>query len=324
MSVVITKAVPANLVQECLGGTHTDVIQGPDGAEWNQEEAKPHLAKCQALVTWGFIRVDDDLLQHAPDLKVVANIAVGYDNLDIEALTRRRIWATNVPTAFAAPTAEVALGLMLSVMRRMSESERYVRAGEWEGAIPGRFDGPSLTGKTLGLIGFGRIGQEVAKRANAFGMKVLYYRRSRAAQEVEHQYGASLAPLDHLLEHADVVSLHVPLTDSTRHLIGGATLRRMKPTAYLINTSRGKVVDEQALIEALKEKVIAGAGLDVFEQEPEVPTELLELPNVVMTAHIGGASIEGRREAQRTALQNVHSVLTTGSPLTPINHVAST
>lgn len=315
--VLITKAVPVDLVQEVLTGI--EVVQGPDGTAWGAAEVRPHLPDCEALVTWGFLRVDEALLDDAPRLRIVANIAVGYDNLDLAALEHRGIWATNTPTDFAVPTAEVALGLMISVMRRIAEGERYVRAGAWRAPVPGRFDGPSLAGKRLGLLGFGAIAREVAVRARAFGMHISYHARRRVPEEVERSLGATWLPLGELLAASDVLSLHVPLTDQTRHLVDAAALARMKPSAYLVNTARGKVVDEAALIRALREGRLAGAGLDVFEGEPEVPEALLELPNVAIAPHLGGASIEGRRAAQRTALANVRAVLHGGEPRTPVS-----
>lgn len=315
--VVITKAVPEDLAREVLDGF--EFVQGPTGTAWGAEEVWPHLADCEALITWGFLRVDAGLLERAPRLRIAANIAVGYDNLDVAELTRRGVWASNTPTDFAVPTAEVALGLMISVMRRIAEGERYVRAGAWHAPVPGRFDGPSLAGKRLGLIGFGAIGREVAVRARAFGMDIAYHARHRAGVEVERALGATHLPFDELLATSDVVSLHVPLTPDTRDLIDAGALARMKPTAYLVNTARGRVVDQAALIAALRSGALAGAGLDVFADEPEVPAALLELPNVAIAPHLGGASIEGRRAAQRTALANVRAVLRGRDPLTPVN-----
>ena len=315
--VVITKSVPDDLVREVLDGF--DVVQGPTGTAWGADDVRPHLPDCEALVTWGFLRVDAALLDHAPRLRIVANIAVGYDNLDVATLEGRGVWATNTPTDFAVPTAEVALGLMISVMRRIAEGERYVRAGAWHAPVPGRFDGPSLAGKRLGLVGFGAIAREVAVRARAFGMDIVYHARRRADDQLERALGATWLPLDDLLAVADVVSLHVPLTDETRHLVDARALARMKPTAYLVNTARGRVVDQAALIGALRDGALAGAGLDVFADEPEVPEALLELPNVAIAPHLGGASSEGRRAAQRTALANVRAVLHGGDALTPVN-----
>jgi glyoxylate reductase len=317
--VVISKAVPDVLARDVLDGF--EVVQGPTRREWTLDEVRPHLATCSGLVTWGFLRVDDELLDAAPALRVVANIAVGVDNLDLEALALRGVWATNTPTDFAAATAEVALGLMISVMRRVAEGERYIRAGSWHAPQPGRFDGPTLVGKTLGLVGFGTIAREVAARARAFGMDVAYHARHRVAEDVEQRYGATYLRLTDLLRAADVVSLHVPLTASTHHLIDARALATMRSSAYLVNTARGRVVDEQALVAALREGRIAGAGLDVFEHEPRVPAELLELSTVALSPHVGGAAIEARRAAQRTALRNVRSVLAEGLPLTAVNRL---
>jgi len=316
MKVVITRAVPNDLVEDELAGYR--VTQGPPGIGFSQEALLPVLGDADALVTWGFIRVDAALLDLAPDLKIVANISAGTDNLDIPELTRRGVWATNVPDAFTVATAEVTMALMLSVMRRVTEGERFVRAGQWHASEPGRFDGVTLQGKRLGLIGFGRIAKEVAKRAAAFGMGVGYFARHREAQDVEEALGVSYRPFEILLGESDVVSLHVPHTEMTHHLIGADQLAAMKPTAYLVNTARGKVVDEQALMAALDQGDIAGAGLDVFYNEPSVPEPLMRLPNVAVTPHLGGATREARREAQRLALTNVRLALRGEQPPTPL------
>lgn len=316
MSVVITRAVPADLVAEELPGR--DVVQGPAGVGFAAADLHAQLPAAEALVTWGFVRVDAALLDLAPRLRVVANIAAGTDNLDVPELARRGIWATNVPDAFAVATAEVTMALMLSTMRRISEGERYVRGGLWHASEPGRFDGATLLGKRLGLVGFGRIAREVARRAGAFGMEVAYHARHRAAPETEAELHAAYLPLGELLAASDVVSLHVPLTPDTHHLIGSEELAAMKPSAYLVNTARGKVVDEAALIAALEAGAIAGAGLDVFHEEPSVPDTLLRLPNVAVAPHVGGATREARREAQRHALRNARLVLDGEPPLSPL------
>lgn len=317
MTVVITKMMPEALVAQELPGV--DVVQGPDGRAWSREQVIPHLAHAEALITWGFLKVDDELLSHAPNLKVVANAAAGVNNLDVPALDRHGVWATNVPDAFAVPTAEVAIGLMVSLMRRISEGERYLRAGEWKEIEPGRFDGVSLAGKRLGLVGFGRIAREVARRATAFGMEVLYTRRGGVEGDVSDDGNATYRSLDELLETADVVSLHTPLTEETHQLIDASRFAKMKPTAFLINTARGKVVDQDALIDALASGRLAGAGLDVFADEPRVPARLLALDNVVVTPHLGGASVESRRESYRQALENVRLVLEGREPRSPVN-----
>jgi len=316
MTVVITRAVPDDLVAAELAGF--EVLQGPAGVGFSEDALHAAVQGADALVTWGFARVDEGLLDLAPRLKIVANIAAGTDNLDVPELRRRGIWATNVPDAFAVSTAEVAMALMLSVMRRISEGERFIRDGRWHASEPGRFDGATLQGKRLGLVGFGRIAREVAVRAAAFGMEIGYHARHRAAPEVETAARASHRPLSALLAESDVISLHVPLTAETRHLIGAAQLAAMKATAVLVNTARGQVVDEPALIAALEAGTIAGAGLDVFHDEPSVPDSLMRLPNVAVTPHLGGATREARRDAQRHALQNVRLVLTGEPPLSPL------
>lgn len=318
--IVITKAVPRELVDELLAGH--DVVQGPDGAEWMPEDASPHLAGAEAMVTWGYIRVDGALVDNAPDLAIVANIAVGADNLDRDALADRGIWATNTPEAFAVPTAEVALALMLGVLRRTSDAERYLRAGHWQRAEPGRWDGRTLAGKVLGLVGFGQIGQETARRALAFGMRILYHSRRQVPAEIERAHQAEWTTLEDLAARADVISLHTPLTPETRHLIDDRILRLARPRAVLINTARGRVVDQDALIRALREGRLAGAGLDVFADEPAVPAALLELPNVMLLPHVGGAAIEARAAAFRHALENVVEVLAGRPPLSPVNRPA--
>lgn len=315
--VVITKAVPEEVVREALG--EMPWVQGPQDREWSAEEVGPHLAACEGLVTWGFARVDARLLDRAPSLRVVANIATGVDNLDLGELARRGIWATNAPGVFAVPTAEVAIALMLGVMRRTSEAERHLRNGLWRAATPGQLDGPSLTGKVLGLVGFGNVARETARRALAFGMAITYFSRRRAHPDVEAPLQATWRPIEPLLRQSDVVSLHLPLTPDTHRLIDARALSMMKPSAYLVNTARGRLVDQAALLTALQEGQLAGAGLDVFEDEPHVPPALLMLPNVMVTPHIAGAGLEARRHAQRLALENVRRVLAGQVPLSPVN-----
>lgn len=315
--ILITKAVPPEMLEELLAGH--EVVQGPSGAEWMPEDAAPHLPGAEAMVTWGYIRVDGALVENAAELAIVANIAVGTDNLDLEALAQRGIWATNTPNAFVVPTAEVALALILGVLRRTSDAERYLRAGRWRRAEPGRWDGRTLAGKVLGLVGFGRIGQETGRLALAFGMRIIYHSRRRAPAEVEAALRAKWTTLEELAARADVISLHTPLTSETRHLIDERIFRLLRPQAILVNTARGRVVDQDALVRALQEGRLAGAGLDVFADEPAVPGELMELPNVVLLPHIGGAATEARAASVRHALENVALVLAGRPPLSPVN-----
>lgn len=229
-------------------------------------------------------------------VKILANYGVGVSHIDLSACRRASIVVTNTPGVLTEATAEIAILLMLMVGRRAGEGERQVRAGEWDGWAPTRMIGADVTGKTLGLVGFGRIGQATARKAHhGFGMRVLYYSRKRASAEIEAVTGGiHCASLEQLLESADFVSLHCPGGAETRHLLNAARLDRMKRSAFLINTARGEVVDEMALAEALRNRVIAGAGLDVYEYEPRVPTALLGLENVVLLPHLGSATLETR------------------------------
>ena len=251
------------------------------------------------------------------DLRVIANMAVGYDNVDVEAADERDIIVTNTPGVLDETTADVAFMLLLAAARRLGEGERLLRAGGWEWWGPKQLMGRDVWGKRLGIVGFGRIGQAVARRARGFGMEILYHNRSRKA-EVEREIEARYMHLDDLLEAADFVSIHTPLTPETTHLIGAAELDNMKPEAVLVNTSRGPVVDEAALADALAEGRIFAAGLDVYENEPEVHPRLLELDNVVLAPHIGSASVETRDRMAVLAAENLAAVLRGESPKTPV------
>uniref|UniRef100_A0A7V4TFI1 D-glycerate dehydrogenase n=1 Tax=Candidatus Caldatribacterium saccharofermentans TaxID=1454753 RepID=A0A7V4TFI1_9BACT len=254
--------------------------------------------------------IDREVMEAAgPNLKVIANYAVGYNNIDVEEATRRGIMVTNTPGVLTETTADLAWALMMSVARRIVEADRFVRAGKFRGWEPMLFLGTDVYGATLGIVGFGRIGQAMARRALGFDMTVLYYDLQRVPEDVERQYRARFVPLPELLQTSDFVSLHVPLTKDTYHLIGERELRMMKQEAYLINTARGPVVDEKALVRALREGWIRGAALDVFEREPEVEPELLELENVVLAPHIGSASYATRTKMAEMAAENLVKAL---------------
>jgi glyoxylate reductase len=252
------------------------------------------------------------------DLKVIANMAVGYDNVDVEAAGERDIVVTNTPGVLDETTADVAFMLLLAAARRLGEGERLLRAGEWEWWGPKQLMGRDVWGKRLGIIGFGRIGQAVARRARGFGMEILYHNRSRK-EEAERELEARYMQLGDLLEVADFVSIHTPLTPETTHLIGADELDNMKPEAVLVNTSRGPVLDEAALADALADRRIFAAGLDVYEDEPVVHPKLLELENVVLAPHIGSASVETRDKMAALASENLAAVLRGESPKTPVN-----
>ena len=254
-------------------------------------------------------RVDEELLQSAPRLKVVAVYAVGYDNVDVAAASRRGIVVTNTPEALTEATADLTWALILAVARRIPEAERLVRERRWEGWAPTQLLGADVFGKTLGIIGMGRIGRAVARRAAGFRMNVLYHNPHPLAPDVDRALWVRSVSLTQLLQDVDIITIHGPLNDSTRGMIGKAELALIRRTAYLINTARGAIVDEPALIEALEQGRLAGAGLDVYPEEPRVDPRLLALPNVVLLPHIGSATHEARIKMGLMVLENITAVL---------------
>ncbi|MGF1473546.1 MAG: 2-hydroxyacid dehydrogenase [Rubrobacteraceae bacterium] len=264
-------------------------------------------------------QIDAEVMDAAGDgLEVVANMAVGYDNVDVAAATERGITVTNTPGVLDETTADTAFMLILAAARRLGESERFLRAGKWNAWGPKQFTGPDVWGKTLGIVGFGRIGQALARRARGFSMEVLYTARS-LKEDAEKEFGARKLELDELLRESDFVSIHTPLTGETEALIGEKELGLMKPTAVLVNTSRGPVVDEAALADALESKQIFAAGLDVYEEEPEAHPKLFDLENVVLAPHIGSASIETRDKMAEMAAEDLRSALNGEEPQNPVN-----
>jgi glyoxylate reductase len=264
-------------------------------------------------------RIDAEVLEAAgPGLRVVANYAVGYDNVDVEECTRRGIVVTNTPDVLTAATADLTWSLILAASRRIVEGDRWIRAERPWAWAPGFMLGHEVTGRSLGVVGFGRIGQAVAARAGAFDMPVRYTSRTRRP-DAERVLGAEHRDLEALMEEADVVSIHCGLTEETRHLIGAEELKRMKDTAVLVNTARGPIVDEPALAEALGGGEIFAAGLDVYEDEPAVHPALLELENVVLAPHLGSATVETRRAMGMLAAENLVAVLRGERPATPVN-----
>lgn len=250
-------------------------------------------------------RVDEELMQEASKLRVIANFGVGYDNIDVAAASERRIPVSNTPEVLTDATADLTFALILAAARRLLEGDHMTRAGEFRFWTPMHFLGHEVSGKTLGIVGLGGIGRAVAKRARGFDMEVLYHGRHRLERDREKEFEVTYAEMDRLLSRSDFVSLHVPLTRETRHLIGKDELAVMKPSAYLINTSRGPVVDEKALLEALRDGTIAGAGLDVFEHEPDITPGLEQLRNVVLLPHVGSATIETRTKMALRAAKNL-------------------
>jgi glyoxylate reductase len=251
------------------------------------------------------VEITDLLLESAPNLKGIANYAVGYNNIDIQAAINRNIFVTNTPGVLTDATADLVWGLILSITRRIIEGDEICRDNAFPGWLPEYLLGFEITGKTLGIIGLGRIGTAVAKRALGFDMKVLYYSRSRK-KEIEKKFGFICAEnLDDLLREADIISLNLPYTPETQEMISKRELSLMKSSSYLINTARGKLINEKDLITALKQKEIAGAGLDVFYDEPHIPKELRELSNVVLTPHIGSATTKARNAMANIVAENI-------------------
>jgi glyoxylate reductase len=284
--------------------------QGCDVEYWQQkerpkkEELLSRLKDKQGLVCLLTDRVNDELLRAAPKLQIVANVAVGYDNIDVPACTKRGVAVTNTPGVLDETTADFAWTLMMAVARRLSEGELLARSGNWKGCELDQLVGTDVWGKTLGIVGFGRIGRAMARRASGFRMKVVYYSRQRAPESVEKETKAEYRDFNTLLAESDFVSVHVPLTPETTGLFDTPKLFRMKPTAFLINTSRGPVVDEAALVHALETQKIAGAGLDVYENEPFIHPGL-KRANVVLAPHISSASLETRTSMACIAADNI-------------------
>ena len=315
--IVVTRRIPDPAI-ELLEGAG-DVWVSPHDRPLSADELHSAVAGADAAVTLLHDRVDDAFLDAAgPALRIVANVAVGYDNVDVEACARRGVVVSNTPGVLTEATADIAFALILMSTRRLGEGERLIRARTpWSWSMFFML-GTGLQGKTLGIVGLGKIGQATARRARAFGMEIVYAGRRRAAEDVEAELSARFLPLDELLTTADVVTLHCPLSAETRHLIDAAALARMQQSSHLVNTTRGPVVDEAALAEALRAGAIAGAGLDVFEREPEVYPDLVELENVVLIPHLGSATIETRTAMGVLAAENVVAVLGGSAPVTPV------
>jgi len=316
-AVLVTRVIPDSVLARLASACDIDLYTGTNAIP--RDELKARLAGKQALMCLLTDRIDAEALDAAPGLRIVANIAVGFDNIDRAAARDRGIVVTNTPDVLTEATADLTWGLLLAVMRRIPEGERLLRRGEWKGWALDFLLGSDLRHKQLGIVGFGRIGRAVAARATVFGMRVVYATLDADAPGPESEYGGCVRlTFDQVLATSDVLSLHVPLTPETRHLINRQTLARMKRGACLINTSRGPVVDEDALAWALRSSLIGGAALDVYEREPVVHKELLALENVVLAPHIGSATVETRTAMADLAARNVMAVLSGNAPLTPV------
>jgi glyoxylate reductase len=320
-AVLLTRRIPSVVLARLEDACDVDLYTGEQVIP--RQELLSRIRGKHALLCLLTDRVDRDVMAAGADLKIIANIAVGYDNVDVAAARERGVPVTNTPDVLTEATAELTWALILAATRRIAEGERLVRRGAWKGWALDFMLGMELRGKQLGIVGLGRIGSAVASRAPAFGMHV-------ACCTLDGQVRASAAsplpvpdvqflPLDRLLSTSDVVSVHVPLTPATRHLVDRAALMRMKRSAFLVNTARGPVVDEAALAWALGERLIAGAALDVYEEEPRVHPGLLDLDNVVLAPHLGSATSETRSAMAALAVDNVIAVLQGRPPLTPVN-----
>jgi glyoxylate reductase len=303
LKVFVTRQLPISL---------TPLAAVAEVEVWPQRQPPPYevllrqIQQCQGLLCLLTDRIDGALLQAAPQLKVVSQMAVGYDNIDIQAATALKIPVGHTPGVLTEATADLTWALLMAAARRVVEADRFTRSGQWTTWQPDLLLGSDVAGATLGIVGLGRIGQAVARRALGFGMRVLYTAPKRAEADIERPLRAEYAALDRVLQEADFITLHVPLTAATHHLFGAAQFQQMKPTAILINTARGPVVDQAALYQALQAGQLAGAALDVTDPEPAPLSEpLLSLPSVIVTPHIGSASRQAREKMAQMALANL-------------------
>jgi glyoxylate reductase len=307
--VLLTRRIPSSALATLEAACDVD---RNDGDPLLPDQLKARLQDKEGIVCLFTDALTAEVMDAGPRLKVIANVAVGYNNIDVAAASARGIIVTNTPEVLTEATADLTWALIMDITRRVTEGDRMIRRGAWKGWALDFMLGNELNGKTLGIIGYGRIGQAVAARAVPFGMRVIY-------SDVQGVPGSGAIPVDRLLATADIVTIHCPLTPETRHLINQAALARMKRSAYLINTSRGPVVDEAALAWALKNGIISGAALDVYEEEPVVHRDLLTLENVVLSPHLGSATTETRTAMADLAVRNAIAVLTGQVPLTPVS-----
>jgi glyoxylate reductase len=296
-----------------------DVEYWTDPARISRAELLKRVADKEALICLLTEKVDEELLAKAPKLRIAATVSVGFDNIDVPACTRHKVVATHTPGVLDDTTADFAWALLMAIARRVLEGDAWIRAGEWPGWDLDQLCGADVWGKTLGILGFGRIGRGVARRAEGFRMRILYNDAIRASAETERELGAEFVERDRLFAESDFISVHVPLLPETRHLISTGNLGKMKRTAYLINTSRGPVVDEAALAAALEAGTIAGAALDVFENEPKVHPALVGRKDVILTPHIASASVETRTKMAVMAAENVVALFAGRRPPNALN-----
>lgn len=321
MKIFVTRKIPnSELYVKKLASTGHEVAVSDISRPLTEEELLENVKGVDAILSLLTDRVDGDLMDAAgPQLKVISNYAVGFDNVDVKAATDRGIVVTNTPSdEVNEAVAEHTWALILTLLRRVVEADEATRRGGYKGWEPDIFLGVSVIGKTLGIVGMGRIGSMVARRAKGYNMTVLYNKR-KPEPEVEGELGVKFADIDTLLGASDIVTLHVPLTDETRHMINAATLAKMKQSSYLVNTARGPVVKEADLVEALKSGHLKGAGLDVFDNEPNIHPELVGMENVVLTPHIASATVEARAKMGEQAVEGILSTLAGTKPQNLVN-----
>ncbi|MDB5882510.1 MAG: tkrA [Ramlibacter sp.] len=316
--ILVARAVFPEII--ALLEQHFEVEHNQADEPWSRDQLMQKIRDKAGAFTTGGERIDAPLLDSASQLKICANMAVGYNNFDVPAMTQRRVLATNTPDVLTETTADFGFALVMSIARRMAESEHYLRAGKWDRWRYDMFAGSDVHGSTLGILGMGRIGQGIARRgAHGFGMNVIYHNRSRLTPELEAQCKARYVGKQELLQTADHLVLVLPYSAESHHTIGAAELALMKPTANLINLARGGIVDDAALAQALRDRRIAGAALDVYEGEPKLNPALLTVPNVVLTPHIASATVPTRMAMAKLAADNLIGFLVHGKPLTPLN-----
>ncbi len=320
-AILIARAVFPEVVARLR--EHADVETNDTDTPFTPAQLIERLQGKQGVMTTGSERIDAALLAACPQLRIAANIAVGYNNFDVPAMTAAGVLATNTPDVLTETTADFGFALLLATARRLTESEHFLRAGQWNRWSLDLFAGAEVHGSTLGILGMGRIGQAIARRAaHGFGMRVIYHNRSRLGATTEADCRASYVGKAELLAQADHLMLVLPYSPEAHHTIGAAELAQMKPTATLVNIARGGIVDDAALAAALRERRIAAAGLDVFEDEPMVHPDLLTVPNVVLTPHIASATLKTRRAMADLAADNLIGFFTRGQALTPVNRLS--
>ncbi len=315
--VFVTRKLPGTALEKLHNKCHVTI--NPEDRNLTKEELLEAVVDQDGLISMLSDPIDSEVIHAGNKLKVIANYAVGFNNIDIEAASKRKIPVCNTPDVLTNASADFAWALLMSTARRIIEGDNMTRSGQFKGWEPSLLLGMEVWGKTLGIIGAGRIGQAVAKRAIGFEMRTLYHNRNRLPNTIEQEYNMEYVDLDTLLKESDYVSLHCPLTSETKHLIGQKELEKMKPTSILINTARGPVVDEVALVAALKKRIIYGAGLDVFEDEPALKPGLAELSNVVLAPHIASAAVETRSKMVEMVVDNVLTALEGKRPQNLVN-----